>query len=84
MSVGGNIIEMEPVTLESGDKAIRLRVMDPTYQDETYVHAQPWPEGLGPAMGEMVWWQGGKIYFNRDQCWVRKLGNSSDAHRYPA
>jgi len=81
MSVGGNIIEIAPVTLEGGLPAMRLRVMDPTYGDETHVHAAPWAEGQGPSMGEMVWWQSGKIYYNRDRNWVRKIGNSGDAFR---
>jgi hypothetical protein len=83
VSVGGHIIEMKPVILESGKEAVRLRVMDATYGDETHVLAEPWTEGLGPSMGEEVWWQGGKIYFNRDRCHVRKIGYSGDAHRYP-
>lgn len=81
MSVGGTIIEMTPVTLESGAAVIRLRVMDMTYGDETHVHAAPWPAGLGPSLGEAVWWQGGKIYFNQDRCSVEKIGNSGCAFR---
>ena len=79
MSVGGHIIEMLTVRLESGHEAVRIRVMDRF--DELFVYAEPWPDGLGPTLGEEVWWQGQKIFFNRDRNWLRKIGNSGDAYR---
>jgi hypothetical protein len=80
MSVGGHIIEMHRVALGSGEPAVRLRVMDTTHHDETFVYAEPWADGEGPRLREMVWWQAGRIYFDGDRRSVRKIGFSGDAH----
>lgn len=83
MSVGGRLIEILPMRLpESGREVLRLWVVDrpsgsPGFNDETCVYAQP-QESL-PAIGDEVWWQSGKIYFDRDRQHLVKVGYSFTA-----
>lgn len=79
MSVGGRLIEIIPMRLEDGDDVLRLWVVDrssgsPGFNDETCVYAKP-QEKL-PAIGDQVWWQSGKIYFDGDCQHLVKIGYS--------
>lgn len=75
MSVGGRVIEIAHHKLEDGMPVMRLWVVD---RDGTetcvYSHQAP-PEGL-PHIGEEVWWQAGRIYFDRDRRHLTKVGYS--------
>lgn len=71
MSVGGNIIEIMPISSRPG--VVRLWVMD---RDgiELCVLAEVAREM--PAVGEPVWWQSGRIYFDQDRQTLKKIGFS--------
>jgi hypothetical protein len=77
MSVGGHIIDMTPYRLRDGTDTIRIWVCDPTYGDETIVFAEPFAPDDGPKLGEVVWWQAGRIFFDGDKRHLRKIGSSS-------
>lgn len=81
MSVGGHIIEILPMRLiETGQDVVRLWVKDMGYpDDETAVYAEP--SEIMPSIGDAIWWQGGKIYFDQDRKWLRKVGYSFDPRR---
>ncbi len=79
MSVGGRLIEILPMRLESGREVVRLWVLDPPRRpggagDETCVYAEP-QESM-PRLGDNIWWQGGQIMFDGDRQTLRKVGFS--------
>jgi hypothetical protein len=79
MSVGGRLIEILPMRLEDGRDVLRLWVVDcphgaPGFNDETCVYVEP-QESL-PAIGDQVWWQAGRIYFDGDRQHLVKVGYS--------
>lgn len=79
MSVGGRLIEVLPVRLESGRDVVRLWVVDrahgsPGMNDETCVYAEP--QDSMPAIGDEIWWQSGQIMFDADRQKLRKVGYS--------
>lgn len=84
MSVGGRIIEILDMTITAGEfpgqptRVKRLWCLDCRngYSDETCVYAEWYPEGQGPRMGDEIWWQGGKIFYDCDRRAVRKIGYS--------
>lgn len=75
MSVGGWLIEIKDVVI--GDDAPRLVTRlwcvdrDAT---ETAVYVDRAPEM--PRLGEEVWWQGGRVFFDNDRQSLRKVGFS--------
>lgn len=75
MSVGGRIIEIAPVNIK-GRSLVRLWCIDPTYGDEVAVCVEPFSNG--PQIGDRVWWQQRKVYFDHDRRWLTKVGNSFD------
>lgn len=83
MSVGGRLIEILPMRLpESGRDVVRLWVVDRPYSpggigDETCVYAEP--AEIMPKLGEVVWWQSGRIYFDQDRRELKKVGFSFPA-----
>lgn len=77
MSVGGRLIDMTPMRLaESGRAVVRLWVVD-SYSAEVCVYAEP-QESM-PALGDEIWWQSGRIMFDRDRQTLRKVGYSFSA-----
>lgn len=84
VSVGGKIIEIREMTITAGDysgkptRVKRLWCLDARngYNDETCVYAEWYLDGNGPKLGEEVWWQSGKIFFNNDSRTVRKVAYS--------
>lgn len=77
MSVGGNIIEMLSMSIphEGGVKqVVRLWCHDKRTGDETCVYGEP--GGAMPKLGEEIWWQAGRIYFDGDRRSLRKIGCS--------
>lgn len=44
--------------------------------DECAVHVETAPEM--PRLGDMIWWQGGKVYWDQDRRHLRKIGFSYD------
>lgn len=83
MSVGGTILEIKPYVLTDPDNeaykesVIRIWVIDPKHHDETIVYAEP--QKVLPKMGDSVWWQGGKIFFDNDKQQLKKVGYSHPA-----
>ena len=79
MSVGGRLIEMRPYTLRDPDKpefsrdVMRLWVVDRD-GTETIVYARI-QDDL-PLLGDNIWWQGQKIYFDGDRKHMEKIGFS--------
>lgn len=86
--IGGRIIEAHQTQTEAGVPVIRLWCVsistDSGRFDETAVYAAPYRDGAGPKVGDMIWWQGGRIYFDRDRKWVRKVGYSFDPRKVEA
>lgn len=78
MGVGGKIIEMQPMRIVAGEHpgkeqdVVRIAVLDG--QDEICVYAEP-AETM-PKLGEAIWWQAGKIYFDNDRRTLRKVAYS--------
>lgn len=70
--VGGKIIEIRH---DRADK-VRLWCMDRD-GDECAVYVKPGADGL-PNLGDEIWWQSGKVYFNKDKSSAQKLGFSFD------
>ncbi len=76
MSVGGHLIEIMPIRLASGRDVVRLWVVD-SYSAEVCVYAEP-QESM-PALGDEIWWQSGRIMFERDRQTLVKVGYSFSA-----
>ncbi len=68
MSVGGRLIEIQPMTVltDSGNRrhVVRLWAVD-REGEETCVYVEPGAAEM-PKLGDMVWWQAGKVYFEKD------------------
>ncbi|WP_107351958.1 hypothetical protein [Methylobacterium sp. Leaf361] len=83
MSVGGRLIEILPMRLpDSGTDVLRLWVVaknagGPGVHDEICVYAEP-QENL-PKLGDEVWWQGRRIYFDGDRQHLVRIGYSFPA-----
>jgi hypothetical protein len=75
---GGVVIEvMELIARTKPHKRVnRLWCVDKQTHDEVCVHAEWYPPGSGPKVGESIWWQAGSIYYDRDRKQVRKVGQS--------
>lgn len=84
MSVGGKIIDIREMTITAGDypgkptRVKRLWCLDARngYNDETCVYAEWYPDGTGPKLGDEVWWQSGKIFFDGGRQYLRKVAYS--------
>ena len=80
MTVGGRIIEIKPVTQRSAENpdfrraAIRLWCVARN-GDEMVVYAKP-QDDL-PKIGDEIWWQGRRIYYDNDRKYLHKLGYST-------
>ncbi|WP_152045452.1 hypothetical protein [Aureimonas psammosilenae] len=82
MSVGGRIIEKLPMALTDREHpalrkdVVRYWVLDTSggVHDEVCVYADP--AAVEPQLGDAIWWQGGRIFFNNDESWLRKVGFS--------
>lgn len=86
MSVGGRLIEIAPHILRDEDDpaysrdVIRLWCVDRD-GTEVAVYCEPTPDL--PTLGENIWWQGGKIMFDRDRKALKKVGFSFDPRAKP-
>jgi hypothetical protein len=80
--VGGKLIEIKPMRLESGREVVRLWCVEAhtgdRTPDECAVYSEPFEAGAGPKVGESIWWQGGEIMFDGDKRTLRKVGFSFD------
>lgn len=73
--VGGRLIEIAHLT-GSNPAVYRLWCVDGN--DECAVRVHVHPEDTLPELGQEVWWQSGKVYFNKDRNTLPKVGNSYD------
>jgi hypothetical protein len=77
MSVGGRLIEIQPMTVRTDFDAqrevVRLWCVDRA-GTEACVYVEP-AEAM-PKLGEEVWWQGGKVMFDGDKRYLVKVGGS--------
>jgi hypothetical protein len=74
--VGGQIIEIMPKGATSDGRAIsRLWCVD-TNGDECAVHVVDEP--TMPMLGDAIWWQSGKVYWDKDRRELSKIGYSYD------
>jgi len=73
--VGGKLIEVKRM----GDR-VRLWCVGTGCEcwDETAVIAAMPSDGVLPSIGDMIWWQSGKIFFDKDRRNLLKIGNSFD------
>mgnify|MGYP000872330229 CR=1 FL=1 len=83
--VGGRLIEIRPMRLESGKDVVRLWCMDmrkgaPT-GDECAVYSETFEPEKGPKIGDNIWWQSGTIYYDGDRQTLRKVGFSFDPRK---
>ncbi|WP_306127948.1 hypothetical protein [Roseovarius sp. MMSF_3350] len=70
--VGGRVIEIAKVA--EG----KWRIWCVNGSDECAVFVEP-DDAVGmPELGEEIWWQCGKVYFDGDQKQLRKIANSHD------
>jgi hypothetical protein len=73
--VGGRLIEV--AHLAGANPAIyRLWCVDGN--DECAIRVQVGRDEALPEIGQEIWWQSGKVYFNNDKSWLPKIGNSYD------
>ena len=89
--VGGRVIEAKRMLILAGDSpgkqtdVIRLWCVDAhtgnRTPDECAVYAEAYEDGEGPKVGDSIWWQSGRIYFDGDKRDVRKVGYSFDPRR---
>jgi len=73
--VGGRIIEKS----HWPNFKVKLWCVD-SNDDECAVMVEEAP--LMPELGQEIWWQSGKVYFNNDKNWLIKVGNSFDPSRH--
>ena len=79
MSVGGRIIEIRPFTQTDVDdpkwrrEVIRIWVVARN-GDEAIVYAEP--ASVLPKLGDDIWWQSKKIFFNYNNNFLKKIGYS--------
>lgn len=77
--VGGTVIEALRMRDKAGRDVVRLWCVDK--MDECAVYADPKsPDGL-PGIGDRIWWQSGRIYFDGDKKVATKIGFSFDPRR---
>ena len=77
--VGGKVIEAKRMTVQAGYppkpvEVVRLWCVDG--HDECAVFGEV--ADIMPGIGDPIWWQSGKIYFDGDKRQLRKVGNSHD------
>lgn len=74
MSVGGRIIDIRAVS----PTETALWVLDVSRSNsgetETCVHVETAP--AMPLIGDEIWWQSGKVYWDNDRHQLRKIGYS--------
>lgn len=73
--VGGRIIEIIPFRIATGTDVMRIWVVGRD-SDECVVYAYPFVRQDGPDIGEEIWWQDGRIFFDNDRQFLKKVGNS--------
>jgi hypothetical protein len=79
--VGGRIIEIRPMRIMAGTypgkltDVVRLWVRNEP-DDECAVYAEP--ANCMPKLGDEIWWQAGRIFFDKDRRSLRKVGYSFD------
>ncbi len=74
--VGGRVIEIS-TTAFGKDGVSRYWCVDRN-GDECAVFGEDPNDGIIPNIGDEIWWQSGKIYFNKDRRSLVKVGNSHD------
>lgn len=83
MTISGYLFRTEPVVLEGGQKVVMLVVADrcdnakglyARLRDFAAVYVEPFEDG--PKVGEMIWWQSRKVYFDQDRRSLTKVGAS--------
>ena len=83
--IGGKVIEVRRTETENGTPVNRLWCVSISAEqgrfDEVAVYAEPYALGGGPSIGDMIWWQGQRIYFDADWRHVRKIGYSFNPNR---
>ena len=78
-TVGGWLLEIQPMKVPTDNgkrrEVVRLWMVD-RQGDETCIYAEP--ADLLPKVGDQVWWQDGKIYFDGDHKieFLIKVGDS--------
>lgn len=86
MTVGGRLIEIQPMTVltDSGKRreVVRLWAVD-RGGDETCVYVEPGSPVM-PKLGDEVWWQAGKVFFDKDLKHLIKVGGSFSPQREDA
>lgn len=73
--VGGRIIQIT----EKAPGVTQLWCIDTTYNDECAVDVET--AAAMPLLGDEIWWQSGKVYWDGDRRELRKVGYSYDPHR---
>lgn len=76
--VGGRLIEIA----EIGPGVTRLwcvGTQGSEVGDECAVNVETAP--AMPLLGDEIWWQSGRVYWDRDRRQLRKIGNSYDPRR---
>ncbi len=73
--VGGRVIEIAPAQFNT-ISIVRIWVISTARNsyDECIVYAERGE--VMPKLGDEIWWQSGRIYFNRDQNSLKKVGYS--------
>lgn len=69
--VGGNVLQID----SAGPAEVKLWVCNPK-EGEGCVHVDPASGARLPRLGEEVWWQAGRVYFDGDRVSLRKVGYS--------
>ena len=72
MSVGGKIIGKKSSTTD-GDQSVIIYTVEDS-GDTTSVMAKP--SDNEPGVGDTIWWQGHKIYWDNDRQVLEKVGFS--------
>lgn len=83
--VGGMVIEAKQMRITAGAypgvEQDVIRLWCEHRGDECAVYADHYWPGDGPKVGDSIWWQAGKIYFDGDRRSVRKVGYSFDPRK---
>ncbi|MEQ8822860.1 MAG: hypothetical protein RIC14_00625 [Filomicrobium sp.] len=74
--VGGKVIEIKP----KGPEVTRLWCIGTGSEkyDECAVYVETPADGILPGIGDEIWWQAGRVYFDSDRRSLKKIGNSHD------
>ncbi len=72
--VGGRLIEIGE--MEPGVTRLWCVGIGQEHGDECAVHVETAP--AMPLLGDEIWWQAGKVYWDKDRRHLRKIGNSYD------